>query len=502
MTEQSQPLYAVIDLGSNSFHMLITRLVAESVQVVDKVKRKVRLASGLDETLNLDKRSMGRGWECLSFFAERLQDIPPENIRIVATATLRIALNADTFIKKAEQILGHKINVISGEQEARHIYLGVAHTNCSADERLVIDIGGASTEIIIGSGFDVAKVCSLNMGCVTYNQRFFSDSLYSKQQFELAVTAAKRQLATIAAEYQAIGWQVALGGSGTFQAIIEVMKTQGQQNTITRQTLELLEKQIVNCGSLDGLTINGLAEERKPVFASGIAILSAIFDTLKIETVELAGGALREGVLYELLPNMRNVNIRQRTLQGLIQKFHLDVEHAKRVTELAAAAFQQLSSLWHTNELLAISMLKTACAIHEIGLLLEYKRNRQHAVYIIENSDLPGFAIPDRELLVALVGNYKDAIDCQSLHNQTLVSNETARLLLMVLRLAIILCKRRQDDVLPAFELTPDADHFMLSLPVGWLAHHPLIAEELIAETKHLAKIGIELTINSGLSTD
>ena len=493
----SQPLYAVIDLGSNSFHMLITRLVADSVQVVDKVKRKVRLASGLDKDNNLDDKSMARGWECLSFFAERLQDIPAQNIKIVATATLRLAQNADQFIDRAEKILQHKINLISGIEEAHNIYLGVAHTTCSADNRLVIDIGGASTELIVGSGFNAKEVCSLDMGCVTFNSQFFADGKFTQAAFDSAIAAATTILSDKIESYKAIGWDVALGVSGTLQAIAEVLTAQGKLQVIDLKSLKLIEQQVIACGSVDKLeNVIGLETERRPVFAPGLAILTAIMVSFDVDEIHLAGGAIREGILYELLPNMRNVNIRQRTLAGLIERYSIDERQAYRVANLADIMFEQLKSDWQLTDDLA-GLLQSACALHEIGLLLEYKNNKKHAEYILDNTDLAGFSNVERKFLIALVSNYKTEFNLTSLGKQTYTERKQAIHLIVILRLAVILSKRRQDDVMSAFKLTVSGTNLTLSLPSLFIQKHPLISAELKQEVQFLQELEVNLLIST-----
>ncbi|WP_440875059.1 Ppx/GppA phosphatase family protein [Thalassotalea sp. PLHSN55] len=491
----AHPLYAVIDLGSNSFHMLITRLVADSVQVVDKVKRKVRLASGLDSHNKLDQASISRGLECLSFFAERLQDIPEENIRIVATATLRIATNADEFIKQANIILGKNITVLTGEQEASSIYLGVAHTSCGKPNRLVFDIGGASTEIVAGEGFDCQKVLSLNIGCVTFRNRFFSDDLFNSNNFSKAQLAAKTEISPHVEDYKNLGWQIVLGGSGTMQALAEILLHQKQPAIISANFLAQIKKQIINCQSLDQLKIPGLLADRKPVFASGIAILITLFECFDVKELQLSSGAIREGLLYEMLPDMRALTIRQRTVTSLTEKFHIDTEHAYRVSETVDAIFDYCQSDWQITKDNGYKLLKTACALHEIGLLLEFKRHQLHGTYIIENADLPGFDQADRQLLAVLVLCYKADIDIERLKSQSAVSFEHACQLLVILRLAVIICRRRNDDVLPHHNCVVKDKAIELQLPKKWLHAHPLICDELRQESQHLHSIDYTIDI-------
>ncbi len=493
------PLYAVIDLGSNSFHMLITRLVANSVQTVDKVKRKVRLASGLDKNNQLNETAIARGLECLSFFAERLQDIPEENIRIVATATLRIATNAQEFLTRAEKILNKNITVLTGEQEAKQIYLGVAHTSCCESQRLVVDIGGASTELIIGEGFQSQKITSINIGCVSFMQNYFSDGQLNDKNFTQAIAAAKQQLLSLVPAYKKFGWQSVLGGSGTMQALAEILDTRHQPASITLNFMQEIQHKLIAGKKIDHIEIKGLARERTPVFASGLAILIAIFECFHLQKLQLSRGALREGLLYEMLPEMRKMNIRQRTVNSISKRFHIDQPHANRVIRQAEFLFKHFRKTWQLSDA-DLELLVASCALHEVGLLLEYKCHPQHGAYIIKHADLPGFEQADQQLLIALIGNCKLDISTETLHNQSATNYYKASRLLTILRLAIILCHRRRDDVLPFYQTSVDnqsktKDKIHLSLPPQWLATHPLIADELQQENRYLQTIGLTLLL-------
>ncbi len=480
--------------------MLIARLVADSVQIVDKVKRKVRLASGLDKHNYLNDIAIARGIECLSFFAERLQDIPKENIRVVATATLRIAVNADHFLTQAEAILNHKITILTGKQEAEQIYLGVAHTNCSEKKRLVLDIGGASTEIIAGEGFTIKAVDSLNIGCVTFNNQFFHPHLKSLNQetFIAAINTAKKNIQPLVSKYKQIGWQSVLGGSGTMQALGEILNHQHKPAIINLTFLHEIKQQLINNQGINNIVIAGLSNERKPVIASGVAILIALFETLSIEKLQLSSGAIREGLLYEMLPNMREIPIRERTIKGLISRFHIDEDHNKRVLAQAKSLFNMLAKSWKLIEDNSQQLLFSSCLLHEIGLLLEFKGHQKHAAYILQHTDLAGFDQTDRELLVAFVKLYKGDIDNHLLIKQSATTYQNACRLLAILRLAIILCRRRRDDVLPCYQCSIDKQdnrNILLSLPQSWLVEHPLIADELKQESHYLQQLNLSLTI-------
>lgn len=495
--QDTNPLYAVIDLGSNSFHMLIARLVADGVQTVDKVKRKVRLASGLNEHNVLSDDAMARGLECLSFFAERLQDIPVENVRVVATATLRIAKNAQEFLQQAERVLNHQVTLLSGEQEAKQIYLGVAHTSSSNEHRLVLDIGGASTEIIAGETFDAKVVNSLNIGCVTFKKRYFANDQLNSSNFDQAIAGAKQAINQILPHYHGLRWQSVLGGSGTMQALGEILTAMQQPAIIEYSFLLELKQQMLACKQLNKLKIKGLRQERKPVFASGLAILIALFECFNIKQMQLSSGAIREGLLYEMLPDMRKVNIRQRTINALSERFHIDQNHAQTIKQQVEQIFAQVAPSWQLARDNSYELLVASSLLHEIGLLLEYKYHQQHGAYILQHADLPGFDQAERLLLVAFVKLYKADIEPELLQQQLVCPVETAQKLLIILRLAIILCRRRRDDVLPPYQCQVSKDTLFLTLPQSWWRDHPLIADELQQENSYLNALDRHLVIST-----
>lgn len=492
---KATPLYAVIDLGSNSFHMLITRLVADGVQTVDKVKRKVRLASGLDSNQLLSEEAMSRGLECLSFFAERLQDIDPKNIRIVATATLRIATNASEFIQRAEQVLTQKIRVLSGIEEAERIYLGVAHTSDCSAKRLVLDIGGASTEIVVGEHFNIHQAISLNMGCVTFNQQFFGEGKISAPQFEQAINHAKSQLLPYLTSYTEFGWQNVLGGSGTMQALAEILVYRNKPAIITLPFMYQIKELLIDAKQVENIYIGGLPSDRHPVLASGLAILIALFESFEIEQLQLSSGALREGLLYEMLPDMRKINIRTRTINSLEERFHIDKAHASRVTQQALHLYDCYADKWQLNNDNLKQLLASAAHLHEVGLLLSYKYHQRHGAYIIQHADLPGFDQTERQLIVTLISQYKGDIDASSLDKLAITDSQTSAKLLAIFRLAVILCRRRQDDVLPEYKTNIDGKAIELCLPKSWISSHPLIADELLQENEHLSALNLRLVI-------
>ncbi|MDP5293830.1 guanosine-5'-triphosphate,3'-diphosphate diphosphatase [Oceanimonas sp. CHS3-5] len=485
-------LYAAIDLGSNSFHMLVVQQVEGACRTLAKVKRKVRLAAGLQPDGSLDQAAMERGWDCLQLFAEQLQDVPADQVRIVGTATLRLATNIDTFLTRAETILGHSIHIISGEEEAATIYQGVAWTSSGTGRRLVIDIGGASTELVIGEGASAELLHSLNMGCVTWLKRYFPDGELSESSFASAISAARRELSPVAAGYLKRGWQHAFGASGTVQAIQEIMMAQGENEHITLAKLLHLREQAIACGHVDRLQLTGLTPERTPVFASGLAILIALFETLGIDNMVLAGGALREGLVYGMLGTRQDCDAQDRTIDSLIARYQLDREQGERVRNTALLALKQLQPGMDNDD---ACMLARAAMLYELGLCIEYKRAPEHAAYIIRHIDLPGFTAPQQRLLAALLLNQRDEFRLEALQAQCALDASRAVLLARLLRLAIILCLRRTKGTVPEFRLTQQGERLTLTLPAGWCNDHHLRATELQTEAKRQSELGWPLDV-------
>ncbi|STO55754.1 guanosine-5'-triphosphate,3'-diphosphate diphosphatase [Grimontia hollisae] len=492
MEHARSPLYAAIDLGSNSFHMLVVREVQGSVQTLAKIKRKVRLASGLDNHLNLSQEAMQRGWDCLSLFAERLQDIPPNNIRIVATAALRSAKNADVFIKNANHILGHPITVISGEEEACTIYQGVAHTSGGKGKRLVVDIGGASTEVIIGEGFNASALTSLDMGCVTWLEKHFNDRSLTEKSFNNAIEGAKAVLSPIVKRYRELGWDVCVGASGTVQALQEIMVAQGMDETITLAKLYRLRKQAIGFGQVEELDIDGLTLERALVFPSGLSILIAIFEELGVESMTLAGGALREGLVYGMMNTMSEQDIRKRTIKSIQSRYQLDTTHAGSVATTANTLLKQCGDNW-IPEPVAPVLLHAAASLHEIGMSIGFKRDGEHAAYLINNMDLPGFTRAQKTLLAKMLRHYREQL--HPVGQQNAISPNSANRLLRLLRLAVILCHRRDSGAIPAFTLKAEGDALTLALPANWLENNALMSTELTLEAERQSDHHWPLTV-------
>lgn len=437
----STSLYAAIDLGSNSFHMLVVREAAGSIQTLTRIKRKVRLAAGLNNDNHLSAEAMERGWQCLRLFAERLQDIPQPQIRVVATATLRLAVNAGEFIAKAQTILGCPVQVT-------------------------------------GTGAQTTSLFSLSMGCVTWLERYFSDRNLAQENFDDAEKAARDVLRPVADELRFHGWKVCVGASGTVQALQEIMMAQGMDERITLAKLQQLKQRAIQCGRLEELEIEGLTLERALVFPSGLAILIAIFTELNIQSMTLAGGALREGLVYGMLHLAVDQDIRSRTLRNIQRRFIVDTDQANRVAKLADNFLKQVENAWHI-EPISRELLLSACQLHEIGLSVDFKQAPYHAAYLVRHLDLPGYTPAQKKLLATLLLNQTNPVDLSSLHQQNAVPPRVAEQLCRLLRLAILFAGRRRDDLVPEITLQALNENLTLTLPGDWLAHHPL-GKELI----------------------
>ncbi len=489
----SSPLYAAIDLGSNSFHMLVVRHIAGSVQTLAKIKRKVRLAAGLDEHHALSQEAMQRGWDCLSLFAERLQDIPAEHIKIVGTATLRTATNSQDFLDRANAILGHPIEVITGEEEAATIYKGVAHTSGGTGRRLVVDIGGASTELIIGEGFEANALTSLKMGCVTWLERHFKDRQLNHLNFNNAIHGAKQILEPILDNYRQLGWNVCVGASGTVQALQEIMLAQGMDEVITLAKLKRLQKQAMLADHLEELDIEGLTLERALVFPSGLSILIAIFESLDIEAMTLAGGALREGLVYEMVAELRQNDIRTRTITSIQQRYQIDADYAQQVATLASDLLAQCGGESWAPEPHANMLLHSAALLHEIGLAIDFRKGGEHSAYLLQHLDLPGYTRAQKHYLAEITRRYREQLT--SLPEQHALSGTTGKRLLRLLRLAVLLSHRRNPLLEPKVRLDAQGDQLTLTLDQQWLANNPLTRSELELEANRQSDIGWPLQI-------
>jgi exopolyphosphatase/guanosine-5'-triphosphate,3'-diphosphate pyrophosphatase len=494
---QRDEYYAAIDLGSNSFHMVIVRVLAGSVQIVSKNKHKVRLAAGLNQDNVLSDEAMARGLDCLRNFAEKLQDIPPENIKIVATATLRLATNAGVFVRQAEDILEHKLQVISGEEEAKQIFLGVAYTSANQGNSLVIDIGGASTEIIIGRDIEPVHLASLNMGCVTFMERYFPDGELSKANFDNAYRAALDVLREHRNTFLCFDWQQCLGASGTPQAVTQILVKQGINDAIRLSYLYELRETCIAQEQVSKLDIDGLPPTRQAIFPSGLAILIALFESFDINNMQIAGGALREGIIYGMLDSYHKSDRRTQGLNQLISKFHIDPSHSQRAREVALDLCHQMCDQAKFCDYDTHGIVGAAAALHELGLHIGYKSYHEHGAYILNHVEITGFTALQRMMIRDLVSMHRQPIDLLALGSYSDELQTMLNCSLRILRLAIILVGRRKDKAIPKVELAIDGDNWLLNLPDDIKKKHPLIHTELIHECWMQHKAGWKLSLST-----
>lgn len=485
--------YAAVDLGSNSFHMVIVRVLSGSVQIVSKNKRKVRLAAGLDDNFNLSEESIQRGLDCLKTFREQLDDIPRANIKVVATATLRIATNAVDFVTRGERILNQKINVISGEEEARQIYLGVAYTSANQGNTLVVDIGGASTEVIIGRDMQPLHLNSVDMGCVTFMERYFQNGIINEANFDNALSAAEEMLAPYAATFKCFDWQQCLGASGTPQAVVSILVKQGINDAIRLDYLYELRDQAVACRHVDSLQIDGLADSRRLIFPSGLAILIALFKQLNLNNMQISGGALREGIIYGMLDNYQRADRRTQGINQLVSRFHIDTAQSDRVRKVAMALSRQMCAQSNFCDFDTEALISSAAALHELGLHIGYKKFHEHGAYILTHVELTGFTTLQRMFIRDLVGMHRQEIDLAIFNNYQQDFKEMLVNALRIVRISVILCTRRRDDTIPAPALTVNNHVWHLQFGDGILLSQPLVHAELIHESWLQHKAGWKL---------
>ena len=484
-------LLAAVDLGSNSFRLEIGRYEHGHVQRVEYLKETVRQGNGLDENRNLTPEAMQRGWDCLARFGERLAGFSRTQVRAVATQTLREARNREEFITRGSQVLGYPIDVVSGPEEARLIYQGVARLLPQSDERrLVVDIGGRSTELILGQQFTPHAVASFRVGSVAWSSRYFADGLFTPQAFMAAEIAAKAVLDEALTSFRPDGWDVAYGSSGTAGAVGDMLAAAGgPEGLITREGLDWLHERLLRAQSADRVRIDGLKDERRAVIGGGISVLRAVFDLLHIEQMQVAQGALRQGALYDLLDREQpGTDLRSTTVNGLMQRFGVDVEHAERVARIACQLFEQAAPAGSER---ASRKLDWAARLHEIGCRISHNDSHRHGAYILDNTDAAGFAMPELHRLGILVLGQRGKVRKLEVDLQ----DTDFALQLMCLRLAVALCHARRDPDTEGLQLQLKGSRFLLAARAGWAAAYPQSAHLLREEVSAWQKTPWELVV-------
>lgn len=496
--EQTDRFLAALDIGSNSFHFVYARQATDTLQILHTEKYRVKLADGLDEDDILSDEAIARGVGALTNLLSSTENLTSENIRVVATYTLRQAKNANKFLAEAKKVFPFDIEIISGHEEARLIYQGVAHNTNASKRQLVVDIGGGSTECVIGEQLDVKTLVSLNMGCVSYQKQFFSDDNITKAQFNRAIIAAKFEIEAIVKRFKKKGWQVAVGTSGTIKALYRIINVEQELNKpITLKRLQKLKKQFIQAETVSQLDIAGLKENRREVICSGLAILIALFEMLDIEEMHFCTDSLREGVLYQQLDMLNYQDIRQRAINSLGARFNVDQNHAENVASLANAFFDELSLTVKFPSGNYKKLLNWACEIHELGIDINPSSHHKHGEYIINNADLSGFTQEQQQALSWLVGNQRKKPSSPELLTWYNLNSDYLLLVVTVLRLSVLLNQQRQLNELPPFSMQFSNDELRLQCDKQWLLERPLVDVALFNEQQNLAKSGISLRVLS-----
>ncbi|MFW2147033.1 exopolyphosphatase [Acinetobacter sp. TY1] len=494
-----EELLAAIDMGSNSFHLAIARVDHGEVKKVASMSEKVQLAAGLDENKNLTEAAQQRGLACLARFVGRLSSVQANRLRIVATNALRQAKNGQEFIQKAAEILPKPIEIIAGREEARLIYLGVSHTMANSGRRLVIDIGGGSTELIIGEEFEPIHTESLQMGCVAYTKAYFPEGEISPKDFDKAVVAARKEMSGIANTYKAEGWDTVVGSSGTIKACRQICINMGcsdDQESLTRQGLDKLKEKLLKFKHISDMDFDGLKEDRRAVLPAGIAILYAIFEVLNIDKLIYSDGALREGVMYDLLGRFQHEDIRDRSVQAMMGRYGADPKQAERVVSTAQHLFDGVATKLNLNSDDS-DLLRRAAYLHEIGLAISHSGYHKHSAYLLQHSDIAGFSQIDQNYLSHLVAHHRRKLRSDARIDALRVGGNKLVYLCLLLRLAVLLNHSRSDEMLPAIELQAvNEQQWQLSVS-GDAKQWPLLIADLHDEQVQFKHWDIELSIHS-----
>lgn len=469
------------------------------LMVIDRLREMVRLAAGLTKEKNLDEASQQRALECLARFGERLRDVPSDRLRVVGTNTLRKAKDPRVFLKKAQELLGHEIDIISGIEEARLIYVGVSRTLPVVDgHQMVVDIGGGSTEIALGLAYAPKQLESLYIGCVGLSRKYFADGMITRERFAQACTAVQLELRPVVEIFRRTGWKRVAGASGTIRAAGLVLRELGMsQDDVTLPGLEALIERMIDQGSVDNLDLPGLTEERAPVFPGGIAILAEFMRVFQISNLVVTDGALREGVLYDLLGRLGDEDSRVRTVRALCSRYHVELDQADRVELTALALFDQVAERWDLDRPIFRQALGWAARLHEIGLDISHSQYHKHSAYLLQNADMPGFNRNEQRLLACLAGAHRRKFNPAAIKSSAPAGMEKrAARLAILLRLAVLFNRSRSYEFPDALKISARGKEVALSLTETWLSKNPLTLADLEREQMYLTAAEYRLELN------
>ncbi|MPW29963.1 exopolyphosphatase [Agarivorans sp. B2Z047] len=483
---------AALDLGSNSFHLIIADWEDGELKVRDKVKEMVRLGWGLQDDGSLDAAAWNRAQACLERFGERLREFKPGSVRVVGTKTLRSIIDSNVFLQAAEQRLGHPVEVISGEEEARLIYLGVAHYMAPTNgPRMVIDIGGGSTEVTLGEGMDLKLKESLDMGCVSITKRFFKNGRVTKNRLLKASVYCSQQLLPVADDFLEHAWNECLGASGTIKAVAKVcLENQFCDGEIQLKGLDAIIERYLEAGECN-LPLKGLSLERQPVFLGGVVVLQALFQALNIDTMHAAESALREGLLYELKGRLEHSDIRPASVQKLAERYHVDSQFSGRVDSTCQLLLNQVAETWSLDEVETTKLLNWASQLFLVGLDVAHSDYHKHGAYIVEHVDLAGFSRIEQQQLAALVLAHRKRIPVK----QFPMENVDLLKACLIIRLSVIFNRGKRRQTLPELQFRAAGQQMSLLLDQTWLQNNPLTRADLENEQQYLSQIDYKLDI-------
>ncbi len=491
--EEYPEMIAAVDLGSNSFHLIVARVDEHgNFSMVDQMKEMVRLRGGLDEHNNMDEAVAQNALECLQRFGDRIRHLEPWAVRAAGTNTLRTMNSSATFLRQANKALGHRIEIIPGREEARLVYLGVSHT-LSDDEgkQLVVDIGGGSTEFIVGKKFEPKRLESLNFGSVSVTKRFFPNGDLSPSHWQTANTVLRLEIMPIQREYSHTNWKRAIGSSGTIKATRSIIQELGLDKfAITLDSLYEIRDRLIDIGNIDDIDLPGLNQNRAPVYAGGLAVIIAVFEALKIEIMTVSDGALREGLLYDMLGRINHEDVRDRSVKDLMSRFNIDVEHAESVKKTALHCFSQVRKDWGLSKKRSHT-LAWAADLHELGMSITHDKHQLQGAHILDHADIPGFNQRRQHWLAALVQTHRKKIDTEVFDSLMEDDRQTILYLCVLLRISVLLHRSRQDiDFLPEVIGEENSMHITCAKAIKDQA---LLEADLIQEKVWLEKLGFNL---------
>lgn len=496
---EAPEVIAAVDLGSNSFHMIVGELRHGQLIIIDRIRETVRLAEGLSDSGDLSPDARVRALDCLARFGERLRDMHAGSVRAAGTSTIRRAREDTGFMTDAEAALGHPIEVISGLEEARLIYKGVTHSLPASDGlRLVMDIGGGSTELILGQGPTPRALESVHLGCVRLTERFFPDGSITSAAFDKARMAARLELRPIKAFFRGMDGVESIGTSGTIRATERVASELGyiDGHGLTPEAVESLISRVLEFDSIGELSLRGLSERRAQVWPGGLSILVELLEVLRVDKLQVSDGALREGLLYDLLGRMQHEDARERTVRAMAARYHVDKKQKKRVARTALMLFEQCKREWQLQTPLAGQMLVWASRLHEIGLDISHDGYQRHGAYVAAHADLPGFPRAEQRFLAFLIGSQRHTINTRFQKILPRAWRETALRLALLLRLAVLLNRNRSEAALPPIRLRVAERSLVLEFDAAWLRENPLTVADLEREKDYARAVGYELSFS------